>query len=152
MKTSIYEGINDAIQPNSIRRQSKVRLNPGVFEAQPHGLDDLRKIGAQEGFSAGDAGLGDPERCRDFCEATELFWVKDIGAIQPIRNLFGQAIDTAQIAAVGHRDTQIRGSAAEAIQKTRLEHRQSVGHQVELLENMRNQRTDHADRVLDATA
>ena len=122
MKTSVYQGIDDSIKANAIRRQGQVGLNPGVFEALANGLDNLGKIGAQQGFAAGDTRLGDAKSRSDFCQATEFFRTQEVAALQPVRHLFGQAIHAAKIASIGDRDPQICSRSTEGVQKKRFVH------------------------------
>ena len=122
MKTRVYQGIDDAIKANTVRRQGQVGLNPGIFEALANGLDNLGKIGAQQGFAAGDARLGDAKGCGDFSQAAEFFRTQKVAALQPVRHLFGQAIHAAKIASIGDRDPQICGRSTEGVQKKRFVH------------------------------
>jgi hypothetical protein len=81
-------------------------------------VEQLHDIAADQGLSAGDPEFFDATRGKCGAETVELFQAEQIPLRQEI-HVFGHAIDTAHVAAIGHRDADIGDRAAEGIGKRR---------------------------------
>jgi hypothetical protein len=80
----------------------------------PH---QLRQILAQQRFAAGEAQLAHAQRDRDSHEALDLLESENFLPRLELHALFRHAIEAADIAAVGHANSQVIVDAAVSVNK-----------------------------------
>jgi hypothetical protein len=79
--------------------------------------DQLRKVLANQRLAAGYAQLADSQGDCNFNKMLDFLECEDVLAGLELNPFFGHAIETTDVAAIGHADPQIVVYAAEAVEK-----------------------------------
>ena len=96
--------------------------------------DKVDEGSAQQGFTAGEADLLDAQVDHDRDQPEQLRVGEHLRLGHPVQPLGRHAIGAAQVAAIGHRDTEIATDSAEAVEEAGLG---SSGHQASNLRRVR---------------
>src|SRR5439155_12479755 len=96
----------------AVRRQGEVEV-ADLREL----LDKPFQVPPDEGFAAGEPDLLDAERDEDPYETLDLLEGQDLGTREELEvlaeDLLGHAVDTAEVATIGHADAQVVERPAE---------------------------------------
>ena len=97
-------------QQDTIGREGEVG-----YAARGEHLDEDMKLAARQWLAAGEADRVDAEAHEDAHEPVDLLVGQDLRARQPLHPFGRHAVRAAEVAAVGHRDPEVVGDAAEGI-------------------------------------
>ena len=90
-------------EEDPVGRQRQI-AEPRLAREEP---GELRQAASQQWLAAGEPDLVDAEVHENLGERADFLEVEDLLARQPDIVLFGHAVATAQVAAVGHRDPEV---------------------------------------------
>jgi hypothetical protein len=100
-----------------LRQGDAVRGQADIRDARHAGelSHEVRQPAPEQRLAPGEPEFADAQRRDDAHEALDLLEREDLRARQPLHVLFGNAIRTAQVAAVGDGDAQVHDLAPEPV-------------------------------------
>ena len=116
IQARVLQALGALGQAERVRREGQVQGVSLVGAQVGARFDDPLEASAQEGFPTREADLADPEPLdADAHEAHDLVVRQGFLGGQPVQAFGGHAVGTAQVAAVGERDTQVSGHTPEGV-------------------------------------